>query len=159
MKHVLTDPLRDPSPPLGVSTHNFRLDRSKSLPFPPIVLKRWDLPRGRKQGKIPDARFGRPVFCDRVTRSTIVRRRWRWGGPNPLGRQMASRMVPRNMSSPIPYGTHPLHQAFPPITFASTVEKAYLFRRSSLNDGIFHAAENREKSQTSDFDGLFLAIG
>ena len=159
MKHVLTDPLRDPSPPPGISTHNFRLDRPKRLPFPPIVPKRWDLPRGRKQGKIPDARFGRPVFCDWVTGSTIVRRRWRWGGPNPLGRQVASRMVPRNMSSPIPYGTHPLHQAFPPITFASTVQKAYRFCRSSLNDGIFHAAEKREKSQTSDFDGPYLAIG
>ena len=91
MKHVPTDPLRDPSPLPGVSTHNFRLDRLKSLPFPPIVPKRWDLPRGRKRGKIPEARFRRPVSCNRVTGSTIARRRWRLGGPNPLGRQVASR--------------------------------------------------------------------
>ena len=28
--------------------------------------------RGRKQGKIPDARFRRPVSCDRMTGSTIA---------------------------------------------------------------------------------------
>ena len=90
MKHVLTDPLRDLSPPPAVSTHNFRLDRTKSLPFSPIVPKRWDLPRGRKWGKIAVERFRRPVSCDRVTGSTIARRQWRWGGPKPLGRQVAS---------------------------------------------------------------------
>ena len=65
----------------------------------------------------------------------------------------------RNMSSPIPYGTHPLHQAFPHISFASTVQKVGRFRRLSPNDGIFHEAENGEKSQTRDFDGPYLAIG
>ena len=85
------NPLRDPSPPPGVSTNNFRLDRPKSLLFPSIVSKRWDLPRGRKRGKIPDAQFRRSVCCERVTGSTIARRRWQWGGPNPFGLQVASR--------------------------------------------------------------------
>ena len=65
----------------------------------------------------------------------------------------------RNMSSPIPYGTHPLHQAFQHISFASTVQKVGRFRRLSPNDGIFHEAENGDKSQTRDFDGPYLAIG
>ena len=56
-----------------------------------------------------------------------------------------------NMSSTIPYGTHPFHQAFPPITFASTIQKACRFRRSSRNDKIVHAAENGEKFQDARF--------
>ena len=63
------------------------------------------------------------------------------------------------MWSPIHYGTHPLHQTFQPITFTSTVHKACRFRRSSSNNGIFHAPENGEKSQTRDFHGQYLAIG
>ena len=59
-----------------------------------------------------------------------------------------------------PHRPHPPPpQAFPPITFHSAVQKACRFRRSSSIDGIFHVAENGEKSQTPDFDGPYLAIG
>ena len=84
-------PHTPPPPPPSVSPHNFPLGRPKSLPFPPIVLNRWDLPCRRKRGEISDARFRRPVSCDRMLGSTIARRRWRWEGPNLLGRQVASR--------------------------------------------------------------------
>ena len=53
----------------------------------------------------------------------------------------------------------PPPQAFPPITLHSAVHKACRFCRSSSIDGIFHVAENGEKSQTRDFDGPYLAIG
>ena len=38
----------------------------------------------------PVVGFRRPVSCDRVTGSTIARRRWRWEGLKPLGRRVAS---------------------------------------------------------------------
>ena len=52
-----------PPPPPSVSPYNFPLGRRKSLPFPPIVLNRWDLPCRRKRGEISDARFRWPVSC------------------------------------------------------------------------------------------------
>ena len=67
------------------------LGRPKSLSFPPIVLDRWDLQCRRKWGEISDARFRRPVSSDRMLGSMIARRRWRWDGPNPLGRQVVIR--------------------------------------------------------------------
>ena len=104
MKHVFIDPLTNPSPPAQfdlpppiVSTHNFCLDCPKSLSFSPIVLKRWDLLCGRKRGKISDARFQQPVSCQWVLGSTIARRRWRWEGPNPTGRQVESRNGTRKL--------------------------------------------------------------
>ena len=89
LKSTLSDrynPINSRSMPLG---------RPKSLPFPPIVLERWDLPCRRKRGEISDARFQRLVYCDRMLRSTIARRRWRCEGPNLLGRQVASRSSTR----------------------------------------------------------------
>ena len=74
-----------------INSRSMPLGRPKSLPFPPIVLARWDLPCRRKQGEISDARFRRPVSCDRMLGSTIARRRWRYEGPNPLGRLVACR--------------------------------------------------------------------
>ena len=52
-----------------------------------------------------------------------------------------------------------LHQAFPSITFTSTIQNTCRFRRLSLKDGIFHAVENGEKFKTRDFDDTYLAIG
>ena len=52
IKHGLADP---PSP--SVFAHNFPLDCPKSLSFPPIILKRWDLPCRRKRGELLDSRF------------------------------------------------------------------------------------------------------
>ena len=46
-----------------------------------------------------------------------------------------------------------------PVPCPSAVQKACHFRRSSSIDGIFHVAENEEKSQMRDFDGPYLAIG
>ena len=85
LKSTLSDrynPIISRSMPLG---------RLKIFSFPPIVLFRWDLPCRRKRGEISDARFRRLVSCDRMLGSMIARRRWRWEGPNPLGRQVASR--------------------------------------------------------------------
>ena len=65
--------------------------RPKSFSFSTIVLDRWDLPCHRKRGEISDARFRRPVSCDRMLGSMIARRRWRCEGPNPLGRKVANR--------------------------------------------------------------------
>ena len=86
---------RTPPPP-SVSAHNFRLDRPESLSFPLIVLRRSDIPCRRKWGEISDAQYRRPVYCNRMLGSTIAWRRWRWEGPNPLGRQVASRNSTRN---------------------------------------------------------------
>ena len=85
LKSTLSDrynPIISRSMPLG---------HPKSLSFPPIVLERWDLPCRRKREEISDARFCRPVSCDQMLGSTFARRRWRCEGPNPLGRQEASR--------------------------------------------------------------------
>ena len=77
------------------NSRSMPLGRPKTLPFPSIVLERWDLPCRRKRGKISEARFRRPVSCDRMLRSMIAWRRWRCEGPNPLGRQVASRSSTR----------------------------------------------------------------
>ena len=89
----------------------------------------------------------KPIISDR--NSHVISRSMHRGQPS----------ASLNMSSPIPYETHPLHQAFSPITFASTIQKACRFRRSSSNDGIIHTAENGQKYQTHDFDDPYLAIG
>ena len=78
-----------------IISRSMRLGRPKRLPLPPIVLERWDLPCCRKRGEISYARFRRPVSCDQMLGSTIARRRWRCEGPNPLGRQVASRSSTR----------------------------------------------------------------
>ena len=98
MKHVVTDPLRDPSPqsrfdlpPPSVSPNNFCLDCPKSLLFPPIVLLQWDLPCCRKWENISDERFRHPISYVRVFILKIARRQLQCEGPNVLGRQVASR--------------------------------------------------------------------
>ena len=88
----------------------------------------------------------KPIVSDRY--SLVISLSMHHGPPN----------ASSNMSSPIPYETYPLYQAFPPITFASTVQKAFRFRRSSSINVIFLAAGNEEKSHTRDFDGLYLSI-
>ena len=74
-----------------INSRSMPLGRPKSFPFQPIVLERWDLLCRRKRGEISDARFRRLVSCDRMLGSMIARRRWRWEGPNPLGRHVESR--------------------------------------------------------------------
>ena len=74
-----------------INSRSMPLGRRKSFPFPPILLERWNLPCRRKRGEISYARFRRPVSCDRILGSTIARHRRRCEGPNPLGRQVASR--------------------------------------------------------------------
>ena len=88
----------------------------------------------------------KPIVSDRY--SLVISLSMHHGPPN----------ASSNMSSPIPYETYPLHQAFPPITFAPTVQKACRFRQSSSNDVIFLAAGNGEKSQARHFDCPYLSI-
>ena len=75
----------------------------------------------------------KPIVSDRCNH--VISRSMHHGPPSSL----------LNMSSSIPYGTHPLHQAFPPITFASTIQKVCSFHQLSSNDGIFHAKLNGKK--------------